>query len=658
MDENQLTCTIYMEWANSGGEIIRKVTYKTALLRLTRAAENRSVYIEITSGKSSAIRLELKALSLHNRFMSEGKACIKFQELNCSVFISNAPPSQLLVFLRTISVKIAGKKVADNPNTSLRTQLLTGKPKEFNDISPVTESDLVKARAKALGGQKGTDTTPSPLSRKRKNSGESAGKLAQKRLYSSSPIQEEQLNAEQKEVLDACLAGKNVFFTGSAGTGKSFLLRKIISALPPDVTQATASTGVAACHIGGVTLHQFAGIGTGETALGRNVELFAKSTAASIWRRCKHLIIDEVSMIDGEYFDKIESVARFVRRSEKPFGGIQVILCGDFFQLPPIGQKANFSQNRQSHSQDSKQTTPFAFQAKNWDKCIDVAFELTQVHRQCDPLFIRILNNIRLGKVTEEAAETLTATVKQKIEVSGILATRLCSHTREADEINNGKLNNLQGEERCYDSTDSDSHLSAQLDTQTPVGRRLVLKVGAQVMLLKNLSVSAGLVNGARGVVTHFEASLPYVKFRNKLYACKPEKFPVKTAGGLSISRTQIPLRLAWAFSIHKSQGLTLDCVEMALGRVFEAGQAYVALSRAQSLQTLRVLDFKRSQVWADPRVLKFHAELHKRLEEGRFYVLGDKSNVQQQKEVKLNAVKKLVNKKLFSSKKPLVTIS
>lgn len=168
-------------------------------------------------------------------------------------------------------------------------------------------------------------------------------------------------------------------------------------------------------------------------------------------------------------------------------------------------------------------------------------------------------------------------------------------------------------------------------------------------MLLKNINVAAGLVNGARGVIKSFGDDLPVVLFKNKReYVAKHEKWMVKSAGGGTLARKQIPLKLAWAFSIHKSQGLTLDCVEMSLGRVFEAGQAYVALSRAQSLQSLRVLDFRASQVWANPDVLQFYKEI----DHYKYIPLGptSKTNVSQ-------GIKKKINKsKLFD--KPLVSIS
>lgn len=304
--DSNITCRITLEWKNDQGTILRKLSYKTANLRLIRK-ENRDMFIEVSSEKSQNVRLQLKNINVHNKFMNEGKASIVFQDVNCTIYLANAPPGSLLSFLRTIFVKMTGEKNKPNLNTSLRTQVLTNKPSGFDEISPVTNLELEKAHKLAT---RTTDTTPSPSSRKRKLEDRENKGPAAKKLYSTSPILQ-QLNIEQQQVLDACLNGHNIFFTGSAGTGKSFLLRKIISALPPDVTIATASTGVAACHIGGVTIHSFAGIGTGEYSLERCFQMASKTAVASLWKKCKHLIIDEISMLDGEYFE--------VRKLKKSF---------------------------------------------------------------------------------------------------------------------------------------------------------------------------------------------------------------------------------------------------------------------------------------------------------------------------------------------------
>lgn len=267
-----------------------------------------------------------------------------------------------------------------------------------------------------------------------------------------------------------------------------------------------------------------------------------------------------------------------------------------------------------------------------------------------------ILNNIRIGRVTPEITDSLLRTATQKIESNGIVATRLCSHTKDADSINQSKLAAIKSDEKCFDALDSDIYLTKTLDSQLPVPGKLILKIGAQVMLLKNLNLSNGLVNGARGVVKGFDDGFPVVRFKNNIeYTARPEKWIIKTPGGNVLQRKQIPLKLAWAFSIHKSQGLTLDCLEMSLSKVFEAGQAYVALSRAQSLDSIRILDFDAKQVFADPQVLQFYRNFRRMLADMPTYIpLGEKKkNKSDVKEI----VKGL---KLAKSlmKQPLVTIS
>ncbi|KDR07846.1 ATP-dependent DNA helicase PIF1 [Zootermopsis nevadensis] len=217
------------------------------------------------------------------------------------------------------------------------------------------------------------------------------------------------------------------------------------------------------------------------------------------------------------------------------------------------------------------------------------------------------------------------STMDHKVESGDILATQLCSHTQDANLINTSKLNNLAGASRTFEATDSDLCSTKTLDQMTPVPSSLELKVGAQVMLMKNMNVADGLVNGARGVITSFDdKGLPVVRFCSKReVALKPERWVVKTGGGALLSRKQVPLRLAWAFSIHKAQGLTLDCVEMSLANVFEAGQAYVALSRAKGLDTLRILDFNPKHVWANPDVLDFYEKFRRKLRQTRIVPLG-----------------------------------
>lgn len=285
---------------------------------------------------------------------------------------------------------------------------------------------------------------------------------------------------------------------------------------------------------------------------------------------------------------------------------------------------------------------------------ITISFELKTVHRQKDAEFVRILNLIRVGHVNDEITKRLQSTSNQKIESNGILATQLCSHTADSNLINQSKLNNLTGEERTFDAQDSDATHTKQLDSQVLAPALLTLKIGAQVMLLKNINIADGLVNGARGIVIGYSnnGGIPIVKFKNnKEYVAKPEKWIVKTPTGALLIRKQVPLKLAWAFSIHKSQGLTLDCVEMSLSKVFEAGQAYVALSRAQSLQSIRILDFNGKQVWANPDVLRFYKMFRRQLHDTTFIALGKKpgDNKNGKKTTGLKLTKSLMSKPLVN---------
>ncbi|XP_054083630.1 ATP-dependent DNA helicase PIF1 isoform X2 [Zeugodacus cucurbitae] len=641
MDLNDavLTCAVNILWTNAVGVTGKKLVYRTATLRLIRN-DVRELFVELTGEKAKPIKFKLKDVMVHKKFMSEGKATINFKIENCAMYLSNAPPGTLMYFLRTIFIKLNGGEQKDEATTQkqLRAHMLSGKPSNFEEVSPITTTEMIMARKKAGLLGRGTATTPSPLAAKKRRFDDlktcdgmvTSHAPAAKRLYQdkgtpSLGMEENvKLCEEQLEVLRACT-----------------------SALPPDGTMATASTGVAACLIGGTTLHAFAGIGGGDYGLARCIELASRPASAQIWRKCKRLVIDEISMVDGQYFEKIEAVARHVRKNDKPFGGIQLILCGDFLQLPPVVKNEN----------NSNPTQRFCFQSNAWEKCIQCVFELKEVHRQSDPEFVKILNHIRIGHTNEEITKRLRATSKQKIEGGGILATQLCSHTNDAKSINESKLESLDGEKVLFRSEDSDANMAKQLDSQLQATSQLYLKINAQVMLLKNINISAGLVNGARGVVVRFEKGVPVVRFKNnREFVCNHEKWIIKTATGGTITRRQVPLKLAWAFSIHKSQGLTLDCVEMSLSKVFEAGQAYVALSRAKSLDSLRILDFDPKQVWANAQVLQYYKLFRRRLHDSTMIPLGAK-NIKREKnnETKSSALSKL-KKSLMD--KPLVSIS
>ncbi|KAK6188337.1 hypothetical protein SNE40_004529 [Patella caerulea] len=603
MDACGISCTVNVEELSPTGIVQKKTQHRNILLLLGRD-EFREIVLKLQLSKKE-IKYSIKEVVIHKKFIKDGKATIKLPETRIQFLISNCPPDKLVMFIKTLQTKLECLK--QKGFISLRKKLLSDERKAFSEISPLTIKDLQEAQ-KIKTKQEET-TKPQELnSKKRKRpdddiQGKENAQVAKKALTCppsltvAAPVV---LSKEQNMVLDIVLRGRNIFFTGSAGTGKSFLLKRIIGALPPHHTFATASTGVAACHIGGTTLHAFAGIGSGKAPLEQCIELASRKLITQQWKKCRHLIIDEISMVDGDFFDKLETVARVVKQCDQPFGGIQLIVCGDFLQLPPV-------------TKDSEKRK-FAFQSKSWKDVMHVNLELTEVRRQSDKRFIAILQNIRNGRCPEMVYSTLKATSQNNIQKDGILATKLCTHKEDVEQINIFHINKLPGDKKRFVGTDTDSAYTKQLNNVCPVPDILELKQGAQVMLAKNLDIQKGLVNGARGIITGFDKrsdGLPIVKF-----ACgveeiiKPVRWVMKVGGGVILCRKQVPLKLAWAISIHKSQGMSLDCVEISLSRVFEAGQAYVALSRARSLEGLRCVDFETSCVRANPEVLRFYHKL------------------------------------------------
>lgn len=267
MDANETTvsCAVTIDWQNAAGESVRKVSHKLATLRLIRN-ELREMFVEVSADKTRPTKLKLAGIAVHKKFMSEGKASIKFTDEKCLLFVSNAPPGPLMLFLKTLFVKMTGEKATDSAtmHRTIRAHMLSGVPSKFEDISPVTNVEVSRAQKAANGTRAGAATATTPTMKRKAPDGESNRLPVAKKLYATTepssngttPTKStiakvaEVLNDEQQKVYQACVGGKNVFFTGSAGTGKSFLLKKIISALPPDGTVATASTGVAACLIG------------------------------------------------------------------------------------------------------------------------------------------------------------------------------------------------------------------------------------------------------------------------------------------------------------------------------------------------------------------------------------------------------------------------
>ncbi|GFX94273.1 ATP-dependent DNA helicase PIF1 [Trichonephila clavipes] len=598
-EDISLVCCVKICYLNNQGNVSRQVANPKSFLQLGRN-EFRDIVLKVECGKVQA-NFKICDMTLHTRFLKEGKSTISLKEPPLQMFISNCPVGKLSMFLKVLMAKVKSSKDAKTVSAKDRLQAL--KPPSFQEISPLTSIDINVLNNKVVCTKTAKSAFPqTPKSSKRKRELEDKENTTPSRkvVAVARPIAPRLLTMEQKRVMSAVLTGRNVFFTGSAGTGKSFLLKRILGALAPENTFATASTGVAACQIGGITLHAFAGIGPGTASLQQCIEQ-ALQKGKSSWKQCQHLIVDEISMVDGEFFEKLEKIARIVRRNDKPFGGIQLILSGDFLQLPPVSKKG---ENRL-----------FCFQSEAWRNSIDVNIELCMVKRQNDKNFINILHDVRRGRCSKDVIQKLKATHKHQIDKDGILATKLSTHKDDVDIINNSHLEHLPGQLQVFRAVDSCPELARFMNNHCHVVEKIELKVGAQVMLTKNLDLQRGLVNGSRGVITGFDVGkekLPIVKFVCGIeQAVNYEKWTVRAPSGIVLMRKMLPLQLAWAMSIHKSQGMTLDCVEVSLGRVFECGQAYVALSRARSLEGLRVLDIEPSSIRADPKVLKFYSQLY-----------------------------------------------
>jgi ATP-dependent DNA helicase PIF1 len=450
------------------------------------------------------------------------------------------------------------------------------------------------------------------------------------------PVLESGMTAKQEHILREVKEGGNVFFTGSAGTGKSFLTRKIIDQFQAESMGAgvyvTASTGAAAVNIGGCTLHSFAGIGLGKppvAALFKKIQTDPRLKGAKMrWTRARTLIIDEVSMLDAELFDKLEELARLLRGNDDPFGGIQIILCGDFFQLPPVRKR------------DDPGAKEFLFKAKCWKRVIQKTYILERIFRQDqDKRFAKILNEIRLGCVTtrgESLLERCSVPFHSRPGVSTdseIAPTMLYALRRDVDHENAMQLATLSEEEKTfYAKEGGDRTLLKQLQNNCTAPNVLNLKVGAQVVLLKNLCFEMGLVNGSRGVVIGFTQSetrrtadpndrfaqglletvlSPTVRFTNGVVrTLVQETWEIKMDARKRAWRIQFPLALAWALTIHRAQGMTLSKVQMKLSEVWETGHAYVALSRATSEDGLYLIDYDVHKIRSSRAVLEYYREV------------------------------------------------
>jgi len=429
-----------------------------------------------------------------------------------------------------------------------------------------------------------------------------------------------EFNSEQLRAYEALKEGKNVFLTGPGGTGKSYFIQYICSHLERDRPRiriaTTALTGCAAIllGVGAKTIHSWAGIGLGRGSIGEIVvQLRRNRKAIKNWLTTDLLIIDEISMMSAELLEKLNEVAKIIRKSSVPFGGLQLLFVGDFYQLPPIG--------------DGGVEAQFAFESPVWSACIHDSIMLKTIMRQKDDVFRALLDRARTGDLLPEDIELLRSRLGLEWSSNEIKPTLLFSRRNMVDRINSANLKSLAGDSVAWKAktlavaTDSDTALPKEdadrlitaFDRDAPYDENVELKIGAQVMLITNLDLDAGLVNGSRGVVVEIRAGpepIPVVQFLNGLkLAVSRNSWPIDDYNGYV--RSQIPLRLAWAGTIHKSQGSTLDCALIDIGRsTFEYGQAYVALSRVKSIDSLYIHEFAAEAIRAHPKVKAFYASI------------------------------------------------
>ncbi len=383
---------------------------------------------------------------------------------------------------------------------------------------------------------------------------------------------------KQALALEIMLSGKSVFLTGPAGAGKTYILQQFIKLARHDgkSISVTATTGLAAMHLGGTTIHSWSGIGVQDELPPHFDEHIAKGRR-DIIEKTDVLIIDEVSMLHDFRLDMVDDVCRSVRRKpDIPFGGIQVIMSGDFFQLPPINRG------------DSR-AGGFVVTSNAWDDMQPVICYLEEQHRQNDNALLEILTAFREGDVRRHHAETLLERVDAQPEDTSNL-TELHTVNIDVDTINNRKLQQLEGDELSYSQTTTGSENYVEnLQRSVLAPNVLNLRVGALVMAVKNSS-ERKYVNGSIGTVIEFEkgSEYPVVEFQSgKTVTMAPDTWELRDGDKKRASITQIPLRLAWAITVHKSQGMTLDAARIDLRKAFVPGMGYVALSRVKNLDNL-----------------------------------------------------------------------
>ena len=437
---------------------------------------------------------------------------------------------------------------------------------------------------------------------------------------------------EQQIAFNKYISGKNIFITGPGGSGKSKLIRDIkADALKRDKKiQVCALTGCAAVLLDcrAKTIHSWSGIGLGNGSQQALIEKIKKNHfKRHCWKSLDILVIDEVSMMSKKIFNLLDAIGKAIRHSSKPFGGIQLIFSGDFYQLPPVGQK------------EEPETIQFCFESENWFKTFEKEnnIQLKTIFRQKDPIYADIFNQIREGKLKKSSCELLNKYINRE-KPNDFSPTKLFPTRYKADYVNQEEMLKLEEEEECIcnlqvqtnlpmsekDKLERNNLTKEQIETELNYIQGNLLceasikfKKGAQVMCIVNIELPNGFIlcNGSQGKIVGIKDNIPIVRFNfnnNQVVEMPmvPHIWPSENIPGIGVS--QVPLILAWALTIHKSQGATLDCAEIDVGNsIFECGQTYVALSRIKNLEGLYLTSFEPTRIRINKNVRDFYDNLN-----------------------------------------------
>lgn len=428
-------------------------------------------------------------------------------------------------------------------------------------------------------------------------------------LFQHQKLQE--LSNQQQEIVHSFESGNNIFVTGGAGSGKSYLLNYLKRNYSHLGLEITASTGIAAVNIGGVTIHSWSAIGLANLPVDKIIANLFSAKFSKIRRRIKRtkaLAIDEISMISADLLQILDQVFKSIRQNDAPMGGLQILFFGDFLQLPPISK--------------FNEEIKFCFETQTWQDLNLETFNLNEIFRQKEQKFVNILNNLRLGELDEGDIANLQQRVGITDNEKAIKPTILTTHNYKVEKINSEKLKNITNKSQTFAAEYFGTQSKIDLLKKNSIAQPLLqLKVGAQVMMTKNTYQKEGIINGSLGIIKDFspKKNYPLVEFSNgKIITIAPEEWLIEKYDeekGMIVTEAgvnQIPLLLAWAMTIHKSQGLSLDKISCDLSDIFSPGQAYVALSRARSLQGVFIDKINFDKICANKKAKEFYFNINR----------------------------------------------